>query len=169
MISKTFSAFAVFLLTAPIVIAQQSVGFTPRNFSAQISSFGHVYSVEFQDGALFYTDTDGEHPPEPVQIMPSTEQWREFRTTLDAIRVWTWRETYNSADPDLTQRTTWFLNIEYSDKSVKTSGNNSFPDIDGKAKSGEPTAYFLRYSKAVEKLVEGRQFGWEKRPRPIGP
>ena len=65
----------------------------PQRFSAHIGGFmGASYSVELHDGLLTYTIFGKGHINlKQETITPTEAQWREFRQTLDDLRIWQWR------------------------------------------------------------------------------
>ena len=70
----------------------------PKQFSAAIGGFlGGSYRVELLNGSLTYTAFD-DGKPQPLKITPTAAQWREFRQTLDTLKIWQWRDTYYSGD-----------------------------------------------------------------------
>ncbi len=114
------------------------------------------YKVELQDGELtYFAQTRGERKLDKFER--SAEQWREFRQTLDELKVWDWQEMYR--DPDIKDGTQWSLEIYWGDRKIKCKGSNSYPNGDGKAnRGGEPTKEFEAYLKAMKKLLGGREF-----------
>jgi hypothetical protein len=77
-------------------------------------------------------------------ISPTTEQWREFRRSIDELGVWRWRPNYS--DTAVMDGTQWQLELVYSGNSIKTAGSNKYPE------------HFDRYIAAVRKLLGGRTF-----------
>jgi hypothetical protein len=131
----------------------------PERFSAYIGGFmGASYGIELRAGTLTYTSSDrGRRNTSHARITPTAAEWREFRQTLDALKVWQWRADYPSQGTlDGTQ---WSLDIAYADHTVKCRGNNSYPDANGKP-NGRPdrTPTFDRYLAAIKKLIGGRSF-----------
>jgi len=130
----------------------------PRKLKARIGGMmGSTYHVDLADGVLTYSASRGRKDGDPVRITPTADQWREFRSSLDALNAWHWDADYmNRTAKDGTQ---WSLEIEYADHSLKASGSNSYPDDAGKA-NGKPetTNAFKRYLAALEKLLGNRTF-----------
>jgi len=97
---------------------------------------GVSYSVELHDGLLTYT-IFGKWRINAKQetITPTEAQWREFRQTLDDLRIWQWRTDYPSNG--VVDGTQWSLDIAYADHTLHTHGDNNYPDHTGKP-NGEP-------------------------------
>jgi hypothetical protein len=153
----------------------------PKRLCISIGGFfGPSYEVRFKKGRLTYTywppresfSRDLEGPPEPEwrellglkplpkpeEIQPFTEQWRNFRKTLDRIDVWCWKCNYS--DSNICDGTGWSAEIVYSDQSIVSSGDNCFPGRDGRAMpvtDGGSDNTFEKFCRAVAQLI-GRQF-----------
>jgi hypothetical protein len=158
MLTRFWSA-ALFLLTAMTMSSGADSPPIPKHFSASIGGFmGSSYQLELQDGTLTHTTFSGGHGnPRRATVTPTAAQWREFRKTLDALRVWQWRADYpRNGAVDGTQ---WALDIAYADHALKTYGNNSYPDSTGKPNGKpEPTKVFHLYLAAIKKLIGGKTF-----------
>jgi hypothetical protein len=131
----------------------------PERFSAHIGGFmGASYSVELHDGALTYTTFGKGHiNPNHRTITPTEAQWREFRHTLDDLRIWQWRTEYPSNG--VVDGTQWSLDIAYADHALHTHGDNNYPDDTGEPNGDPvPTKAFNRYLVAVQKLLRGETF-----------
>jgi hypothetical protein len=131
----------------------------PTRFVARIGGFlGSSYSVELKDGTLVYTASDrGQTNVRHTTITPTDAAWREFRKTLDELKVWQWQNDYpRSGVVDGTQ---WLFEIAYSDRTLKSQGDNNYPDAAGKP-TGKPefTPFFNRYLGAIKKLIDGKDF-----------
>ena len=132
----------------------------PKRLNASIGGFmGGSYRVELgDDGAITYTTFDGGYSnPKRVSLHPTPAQWREFRQTLDELKIWLWRKEYPSNGTlDGTQ---WSIDIAFADREIKTHGDNSYPDETGRA-NGLPdlTKAFNRYLAAVKRLIGGKTF-----------
>jgi hypothetical protein len=131
----------------------------PTRFVARIGGFlGSSYSVELKDGTLIYTASDrGQANIRHTTITPTDAAWREFRKTLDELKVWQWRSDYPRGG--VVDGTQWLVEIAYSDRSLKSRGDNNYPDAAGKP-TGRPevTPIFNRYLEAVKKLIGGKDF-----------
>lgn len=131
----------------------------PNKFSAYIGGFmGASYSVELHDGALSYTIYEKGHMnPKQKTITPTESQWREFRQTLDDLRIWNWHTDYpTNVVVDGTQ---WSLDIAYADRALHAHGDNNYPDDTGKPNGDTKSSKaFDRYSGAVQKLLGGEAF-----------
>ncbi len=131
----------------------------PQRFRSSIGGFlGATYNVEFRDGLLYYLAAEGLKKNQPVKITPSVQQWREFRRALDDLNIWQWRTNYPNSR-GVRDGTQWSVEIEYSDRFLKTQGDNNFPGRGGKP-SGSPsyTKAFSGYTTAVRKLLGGKEF-----------
>ena len=132
--------------------------FFPRNFTASIGGFfGTTYSVELREGALFYFAADAPDKAVSAKVTPTAKQWREFRRSLDEIKIWQWRTNYSN--PAVRDGIHWSLDIEYDDHELKTGGSNSFPGRGGKQTGcSEQTRAFSAYTAAVKRLLGGKGF-----------
>ena len=146
------------LFAAPVIGADEQSE-VPKHFIARIGGFlGASYSVELRDGALLYTSSEsGQRNQNHATLTPTAAQWREFRQTLDDLKVWQWRADYpRQGTVDGTQ---WSLDIAYSDHSLTAHGDNNYPDATGKPNGRpEPTEAFNRYLAAIKKLIGGKSF-----------
>lgn len=152
----------LFLLFAAPVIGADERSQVPTRFTAGIGGFlGASYSVELRDGALLYTSytalEGGRREQKQETLTPTAAQWRDFRRTLDALKVWQWRTNYpNHGVSDGTQ---WTLDIAYADRSLTTRGDNNYPDGTRKPSgSDNSTKTFKRYLAAIRKLLGGKNF-----------
>jgi hypothetical protein len=96
--------------------------------------------------------------PQPEEIQPSPKQWRNFRSTLNRLNVWSWRRNY--LDPRVCDGTGWPAKIVYSDRSLVSGGSNCFPGWDGRAiaiTADETDNTFAKFCRAVGRLI-GREF-----------
>ncbi|MDR3405497.1 MAG: hypothetical protein P4L99_23580 [Chthoniobacter sp.] len=158
MLSMFWFATLLFLAAVPLMSAVEPTPI-PERFNAYIGGFlGSSYQLELHDGVLTYTKFEGGHNnPKRTTVTPTAESWRDFRKTLDDLKVWRWRVTYPSnGTSDGTQ---WSLDVAYADHTIKTHGDNSYPDSVGKPNGQpEPTEAFKRYLDAVKKLTGGKTF-----------
>ena len=106
---------ALFLLfAADPVVGGDEQSQVPKRFTARIGGFlGASYSVELHDGALLYTSSErGQRNQKHATLTPAAAQWRDFRQTLDDLKVWQWRADYpRQGTVDGTQ---WMLDIAYA-------------------------------------------------------
>lgn len=131
----------------------------PQRFSAHIGGFmGASYSVELRDGVLTYTIFGKGHTNRKQEtITPTEAHWREFRQTLDNLRIWQWRTDYPTNG--VVDGTQWSLDIAYTDHTLHTHGDNNYPGQTGKPNGEpEPTKAFNQYLVAVQKLLGGKTF-----------
>ena len=147
------------LLAAGPVISGAEPSHIPKQFSASIGGFmGGGYKLELRDGILTYTTFRGGYSnPRRTTVRPKAAQWRDFRQALDWLKVWRWRAEYpNKQAKDGTQ---WTFEIAYADRTIKSHGDNSYPDSTGKPnRKPEPTKAFEDYLDAVQKLIGGKTF-----------
>src|SRR5947209_874401 len=142
---------ALFMLAATTICAVE-VSPLPKRFSAHIGGFlGASYGVELKDGILSYTKSSrGGSAREQKTITATPAQWREFRQSLDELKVWQWRADYPTHG--VVDGTQWALDIDYSDHTLHARGSNNYPDDTGKPNgSPEQTKAFRRYLAAVQK------------------
>jgi len=131
----------------------------PQRFSAHIGGLmGASYSVELHDGLLTYTIFGKGHINlKQETITPTEAQWREFRQTLDDLRIWQWRTDYPTNG--VVDGTQWSLDIAYTDHILHTHGDNNYPDHTGKPNGEpEPTKAFNQYLVAIQKLLGNKTF-----------
>jgi hypothetical protein len=157
--------FRLYPLTLFFLFAAHPVGGAdeesqvPKRFTARIGGFlGASYSVELHDGALLYTSSErGQRNQKHATLTPTAAPWRDFRQTLDDLKVWQWRVDYpRQGTVDGTQRS---RDITYADRSLIARGDNNYPDKDGKPNgSPESTEAFNRYLAAIKKLIGGKSF-----------
>lgn len=154
-----FSLVALFLLLAASANPASETSAIPTRFVARIGGFlGSSYSVELKDGTLNYTASDrGQTNVRHATITPTDAAWRDFRKTLDELNVWQWRSDYPRGG--VVDGTQWLFEIAYSDRTLKSRGDNNYPDAAGKP-TGKPefTPTFNRYLEAIKKLIGGKDF-----------
>jgi hypothetical protein len=150
-----FSLIALVLLLAASAKPASETVAIPTRFVARIGGFlGSSYSVEIKDGILTYTASDqGQTNVRHTTITPPDGAWRDFRKTLDELNVWQWRSDYPRGG--VVDGTQWLFEIAYSDRTLKSRGDNNYPDAAGKP---EVTPVFKRYLEAVKKLIGGKDF-----------
>lgn len=154
------SPATLLLLLAVPVFGGEGQSQAPTRFTARIGGFlGASYSVELHDGVLLYTSSNsGQRNQKKEKVTPTAAEWREFRQTLEDLKVWRWRADYPSQG--VLDGTQWMLDIAYADRSLTTHGSNNYPDTAG-APNGKPetTEAFNRYLAAIRKLIRGKNFG----------
>jgi hypothetical protein len=154
-----FSLAALLFLFATSARPANEPSVVPTRFVARIGGFlGSSYSVELRDGTLTYTASDrGQTKVRHTTITPTDAAWREFRQTLDELKVWQWRSDYPRGG--VVDGTQWLFEIAYSDRNLKSRGDNNYPDATGKP-TGKPeiTPVFKGYLEAVKKLIGGKDF-----------
>jgi hypothetical protein len=151
---------ALFLLFATSARPADEPSAVPTHFVARIGGFlGSTYSVELKDGTLTYTVSGhGQTNVRHATITPTEATWREFRHALDELKVWQWKNDY--ARGGVMDGTQWLLEVAYSDRALKSCGDNNYPEA-----SGEPTGkpdfspVFSRYLAAIKRLIGGKDFG----------
>ena len=156
---KLVSAFIIMSEVAFCATFAAETNTIPQGFRTSIGGLlGTTYSVEFRSGVLHYSAADGLKTNQVVQVTPSAQQWREFRRALDDLDIWQWRTNYPNSR-GVRDGAQWSVEVAYSDRSLKTQGNNNFPGRGGKP-SGSPayTKLFSGYTAAVSKLLGGKEF-----------
>ena len=130
----------------------------PKRFTAFVGGFlGPCYAVELRDGVLLHSATNTAEKVQFLKITPAPEQWREFRRSLDKLKVWQWRAEY--PDPGVCDGTQWSLEIEFADRVLTSHGSNNFPSAGGKpSRTPEVTKEFAAYQTAVTRLLGGKEF-----------
>jgi hypothetical protein len=156
MLSRLAHVALLLLFAFPGLAAETTA---PSRFRAYIGGFlGSSYTIELRDGSLICTSVESaDRRKREETINPTAAEWREFRQALDDLKVWQWQADYpNRGTMDGTQ---WSFEIAYPDRTLKTQGDNRYPDASGKpGPTSEPTEYFKRYLAAIKKLTGGRSF-----------
>ncbi|MDQ6684744.1 MAG: hypothetical protein M3Z16_06430 [Pseudomonadota bacterium] len=130
-------------LIAPEVLEFRIGGFFGSTFELQLTA-GAVQCVESQGGRQLFKS----------QARLSSAQWRALRAELDRLGVWTWRSSYVTFG--VKDGTQWSARIQYADRSLSSSGSNSYPDATGKPTSSpDESASFAQFRAALAKLVPG--------------
>lgn len=65
----------------------------------------------------------------PIVFEVSEKKWRAFRQTLDDLNVWAWPKSCDG--PYTFDITYWTVKIHYADRTIESSGSNSYPIADG--------------------------------------
>ena len=68
---------------------------------------------------------------------PSAEEWMEFSQSLEQLKVWDWKQRYDSHIVDGTQ---WDLLIRTDSSEIDSGGSNKFP------------TNFNKFIKSIDKL-----------------
>lgn len=156
--SKFLRAMLGLFATVPVISAAEPSPM-PKEFSAFIGGFlGTSYRLELHGGVLTYTTSGGgQSNAKRTDVTPSAARWREFRQTLEGLKIWKWHADYpNDGILDGTQ---WSLNITFEDRAIKSHGSNCYPESNGKPNGKpEPTKAFQDYLEAVQKLIDGKKF-----------
>src|SRR4051812_49702931 len=123
-------ALAFFAFAATSGSAGEPSG-VPDKFSAHIGGFlGASYGVELKDGILSYTKSSrGGSAREQKTITATAAQWREFRQSLDDLKVWQWRA--GDSTPRGLGGTPGGLGICYSDPTPYPRGSDKYPHDTG--------------------------------------
>ena len=153
------SSVTLFLLLAAPVFGTGEQSQAPTRFTARIGGFlGASYSVELHDGVLLYTSSErGQRNQKKEKVTPTAAEWRDFRQTLEDLKVWQWRADYPSQG--VVDGTQWMLDIAYAGHSLTAHGSNNYPDAAGKPNgSPDSTETFNRYLAAIRKLTGGKSF-----------
>lgn len=64
-------------------------------------------------------------PDEPPLLIDVN--WSELKAAIDEINVWEWEKNYQP-DGVIMDGTSWSLNIQWDGRSVKSGGNNAYPE-----------------------------------------
>jgi hypothetical protein len=156
----SLAAAALLLLLAISAKPAAEPSAAPTHFVARIGGFlGSTYSVELKDGALTYTASGrGQTNIRHATITPTEAAWREFRQTLNELKVWQWQNDYPRGG--VVDGTQWLFELAYSDRALKSRGDNNYPDADGKPTAKpEFSPAFKRYLAAIKKLIGDKDFG----------
>ena len=91
--------------------------------------FGPSSKIEWDGENLNYlfnpSGHAGESGTQKTLIKVNEFDWKEFHDSLDKIGVWNWEERYD--DSSILDGTSWLFEVTYKDKSIESSGSNSFP------------------------------------------
>ena len=90
--------------------------------------FAENHRVKLENGQLMYQYCDAPLSWDQIdakQILPTVEQWIDFKTVLNSINAWEWDSDYFT--PDVCDGTQWELKINYGNKRIKTYGDNAYP------------------------------------------
>jgi hypothetical protein len=119
----------------------------PSSLDLRIGGYmGTSFSVVLKRSVLRHvTYGPGYVSEKECSVRPTEEQWTTFLEALDSLRVWRWRERYQSST--MLDGTSWKVEIRWGDKVIKSSGSNSYPRA------------FQAYLKAVGMLLAGLPFG----------
>jgi hypothetical protein len=113
------------------------------------------HHVELDGDTLLYWRGGPKDKESAERVKPSSERWREFRRELDSIGIWRWRSDYSTHA--IADATAWSLDVEYSDRHIKTGGDGGlFPDQAGAPaphRSAHETDQYTRYVKALQDLL----------------
>lgn len=156
--SKILRAMLGLFAAVPVISAAEPSP-VPKDFSATIGGFlGMSYHLELHGGVLTYTTFDGgPRNTKRANVTPTEMQWREFRQTLDRLKVWKWRAKYE--DVRVRDGTQWSLEITCEDRAIKSHGNNSYPESrNGPDGMRYRSKAFQSYLDAVQKLIGGKTF-----------
>ncbi len=156
-----FGILVVLLSAITTVFSADEPSPIPKQFSVVIGGFfGASYELELHDGKLTYAVFEsGRRNPKRSTLTPSIAQWREFRQSLDGLKIWQWRADYRNEH--VYDGTQWSLDIACGDRAIKSRGNNSYPDANGRPnRNSEPTKTktFDDFLHAVEKLIGRKTF-----------
>ena len=121
----------------------------PLKLNAAIGGyFGPSSRIEWDGDNLYYLFNPSAHAGEPgtekILVKVKESDWEKFHDSLYKIGVWNWEERYEN--PEILDGTSWGFEAVYSDKSLKSSGSNSFPKR------------FNSLLEAISKLTNGLSF-----------
>lgn len=151
------AAGVLFCLFSPAPGASERTS-APNHFHARIGGFlGNTYEVVLKGDYIEFARFAGGQEPLRDRVRPTDEQWRAFRTELDAIGIWQWRAQY--IDSGVADGTQWLLDVSYPDRAIKTGGSNDYPGARTDGSGGPKSSkIFLRYLRAVQQLLGGKSF-----------
>jgi hypothetical protein len=128
--------------------------YVPASLKAYSGGYGSPFwEITLHKNRLIITrGKTGECPQSTVTVTPTATAWREFRQTLDDLRVWTWRAEY--PNPGILDGGQWSLEVAYADRTLTTHGDNSYPGARGTPNiTFNPTKTFNRYLAALKMLI----------------
>ena len=86
--------------------------------------FGPKLVLELRDGGdliLRTTPGRGQNIESAIALHPSVEKWRAFRSSLDQLKVWSWKPEYlDSAAP--TDGYSWQVELSFPDHKLVSHG-----------------------------------------------
>ena len=102
----------------------------PVKLNATIGGyFGPSFRIAWDGEKFFHLYNPSTHTGEPgtekTPVNIKKFDWIKFYEALNKIDVWSWKERYE--DPSIMDGTSWVFEVIYEDKSIKSSGSNSFP------------------------------------------
>jgi hypothetical protein len=113
--------------------------------------FGCSHEVELCGGKVRYTVIFDGEVTNVLEVVPTEEQWEEFRASLDAVHFWEWREEY--PNPGVLDGMGWTVQIEYPDVRNSARGQNNYPLAHGMPSNPASTHQFKTFLSAVRKLL----------------
>jgi hypothetical protein len=90
--------------------------------------FAENHRVKLENGQLMYQYCDAPLSWDQIdakQILPTVEQWIDFKKALNSINAWEWAPKYFT--PDVCDGTQWELKINYGNKRINSYGSNAYP------------------------------------------
>ena len=109
-------------------------------------------AVVLKDGAVQVrrTGPSGEEGHEKT-VTPGVSAWKAFRLVCDLLNIWDWKETY--VDRNIMDGHQWSIDLVYPDKTLKSSGSNSYPPGGQSIASGR-TPEFIAFWYVVDGLTK---------------
>lgn len=86
-------------------------------------------------------------------FIPSEEEWKKFWDKMDNIKVWNWKDNYDSPDFVVLDGTSWNLKIELGDKKVESSGSNYYPGENIEEIVPDQSESFKKFLNALRSLI----------------
>ena len=123
--------------------------------------FGAKLVLELHDGGdliLRSTPGRGQNTESVIARHPSAEKWRAFRSSLDNLKVWSWKSEYvDTAAP--TDGYSWQVELTYPDHKLLSHGYEAAPTHDGswspmKGMSSGSDSTYSDFTKAVSDLID---------------
>ena len=112
-----------------------------------------AWHVRQQERSLTCTfEQNGAPDQNGLPITPSQQEWQAFRDAIEQAGVFRWQPDYPSTG--VFDGTQWRIQISYADHQLAISGDNNFPDANGKANSSSVwTSSFRKFVAALRTLL----------------
>lgn len=105
---------------------KNSSNIVPKKLLFEIGGYGSSsFKIELKGNTLKYYDGLPFEFREVEIFKPSDQEWKQLRKVLNEVEIWKWSRQYES---DVLDGTQWSLEISYEDISMKSYGNNAYPD-----------------------------------------
>jgi hypothetical protein len=132
----------------------------PRDGGKPEALMRRSYSVELRGKGLHYrVIKEGGEPNVEKVVTPTEEQWESFWKEVENARLWSWSKEYYNYD--VKDGTSWFVEISYRGRSIKSRGSNSYPsegDVSNPHPDAEYSQPFRAVLRGVRNLLGGLEF-----------